>query len=190
MSVYVFQPTARSRPRAADRARRPPSATTRSVTAAAVQRLTIPEARPTLPLAASLGLTFSSNVMIKSRSASSSPAWRGAHFKRCYPSSMRTAVGNPRKADREHQFGHSSRRLPAGFTSDPDTRDRLYVSKMFPSWHSARRLFVKVMSIVRKDRLTKAATGAARGKLHEFRMSLTHNLFEPLSRGRSPCYRL
>jgi hypothetical protein len=30
----------------------------------AVQRLTIPEARPTLPLAASLGLTFSYNVNI------------------------------------------------------------------------------------------------------------------------------
>jgi hypothetical protein len=71
--------------------------------------------------------------------------------------------------------------------STPTPRGRLDVSKMFPSCHSARRLFVNVMSIVRKDRLTEAAMDAVRRKLHEFRMNLTHNMFEPLSRGRSPC---
>jgi len=42
---------------------------------------------------------------------------------------------------------------------------------MFPKHFSARRLFVKVMSIVRKDRLTEAAADAAKGKLHEFHMN-------------------
>jgi hypothetical protein len=45
------------------------------------------------------------------------------HLKRRHPSSMRTTVRNPRKADDgEHQSGHSSRRLPAGRLIRTDTR--------------------------------------------------------------------
>jgi hypothetical protein len=192
ISVYARQCRAREPPIGQQDHR---CATTRSVAVAAVQRLVITEASPT----PAFGRITGFDVFLERHDRNPALHRDRPHGGGAGSRSPKTALpeqhahhgGNPRKADdRKHQFGYSSSVASRTHYPPRHPGGRLDVSKMFPRWHSARRLFVKVMSIVRKDRLTEAAMDAVRRKLHEFRMNLTHNLFESLSRGFSLWYRL
>jgi hypothetical protein len=146
-------------------------ATTRSAAVAAVQRLVIPEASPT----PAFGRITGFDVFLERHDRNPALHRDRPHSGGAGSRSPKTALpeqrahhgGNPRKADdRKHQFGYSSSVASRTHYPPRHPGGRLDVSKMFPRWHSARRLFVKMMSIVRKDRLTETAMDAVRRKLH------------------------